>query len=428
MSPKQHKIKVGISIGDYNGIGPEIIMKSLKDKSITDFFTPIIFGSGKLFTYQKNIFKLPLNFNYITEVSQAQDDKINMVNLWKDNVNVALGTPTEESTRMAIDSLEAATHALMSGEIDVLVTAPINKEEMMKHGFQHAGHTGYLEEKFGKKGLMFLVTDDLKVAVSTHHIPLVEVAENISKEKAELEKDMDSLEAEEASLESDQQELNKILEENKELLAGLYKTSDKATSEIQNGALESDDIEKAISNYYAEKARLEAERAEQERNNNSNSGGSSSGTIHGDLDISPSGFVWPCPGYYYLTSEWNEDRGSYNHGAIDIADAGIMGADVVAAKEGVVIDSYNGCYHNWGKDGSCGCGGGYGNYVMIAHDGGKMTVYGHLSTTMVYTGQHVYQGQVIGFVGSTGHSTGAHLHFETRLNGVKYNPMTEYQS
>lgn len=183
MSPKQHKIKVGISIGDYNGIGPEIIMKSLKDKSITDFFTPIIFGSGKLFTYQKNIFKLQHNFNYITEVSQAQDDKINMVNLWKDNVNVDLGTPTEESTRMAIDSLEAATNALMNGEVDVLVTAPINKEEMMKHGFQHAGHTGYLEEKFGKKGLMFLVTEDLKVAVSTHHIPIANVAENISKEK-----------------------------------------------------------------------------------------------------------------------------------------------------------------------------------------------------------------------------------------------------
>ena len=183
MSPKQHKIKVGISIGDYNGIGPEIIMKSLKDKSITDFFTPIIFGSGKLFTYQKNIFKLQHNFNYITEVSQAQDDKINMVNLWKDNVNVDLGTPTEESTRMAIDSLEAATNALMNGEVDVLVTAPINKEEMMKHGFQHAGHTGYLEEKFEKKGLMFLVTEDLKVAVSTHHIPIANVAENISKEK-----------------------------------------------------------------------------------------------------------------------------------------------------------------------------------------------------------------------------------------------------
>ena len=183
MTAKPHKIRVGISIGDYNGIGPEIIMKSLQDKSITDFFTPVIFGSGKLFTYQKNIFKLQHNFNYITEVAQAHPDKINMVNLWKDNVNVDLGKATEESTKMAIDSLEAATNALMNGEVDVLVTAPINKEEMLKYGFQHAGHTGYLEEKFNRKGLMFLVTESLKVAVSTHHIPIANVAENISKEK-----------------------------------------------------------------------------------------------------------------------------------------------------------------------------------------------------------------------------------------------------
>lgn len=184
MSFKQHKVRVGISIGDFNGIGPEIIMKSLKDKAITDFFTPIIFGSGKLFTYQKNIFKLQqLNFNYITDATQAQSDKINMVNLTKENVNVEMGVPTEESTRMATDSLEAATNALIKGDIDVLVTAPINKDEMMKHGFAHAGHTGYLEEKFGKKGLMFLVTNDLKVAVSTHHIPISQVAESISKEK-----------------------------------------------------------------------------------------------------------------------------------------------------------------------------------------------------------------------------------------------------
>lgn len=183
MSPKNHKVRVGISIGDFNGIGPEIIMKSLKDKTITDLFTPIIFGSGKLFTYQKNIFKLNLNFNYITEASQAQNGKLNMLNLVKDNSNVELGKPSEESTKMAIDSLEAATEALMKGEIDVLVTAPINKDEMVKMGFKHAGHTGYFEEKFNKKGLMFLVTEGLKVAVSTHHIPISQVAENISKEK-----------------------------------------------------------------------------------------------------------------------------------------------------------------------------------------------------------------------------------------------------
>lgn len=183
MSPKNHKVRVGISIGDFNGIGPEIIMKSLQDKTITDFFTPIIFGSGKLFTYQKNIFKLNLNFNYITEASQAQNGKLNMLNLVKDNVNVELGKPTEESTKMAINSLEAATEALIKGEIDVLVTAPINKDEMVKMGFKHAGHTGYFEEKFNKKGLMFLVTEGLKVAVSTHHIPISQVAESISKEK-----------------------------------------------------------------------------------------------------------------------------------------------------------------------------------------------------------------------------------------------------
>ncbi|SDH53444.1 4-hydroxythreonine-4-phosphate dehydrogenase [Chryseobacterium taeanense] len=183
MSPKNHKIRVGISIGDFNGIGPEIIMKSLSEKTITDFFTPVIFGSGKLFTYQKNILKLNINFNYINEASQAQGGKLNMVNLVKENSTVELGTPTEESTKMAIDSLEAATEALLKGEIDVLVTAPINKDEMMKMGFKHAGHTGYFEEKFNKKGLMFLVTEDLKVAVSTHHIPLAQVAENISKEK-----------------------------------------------------------------------------------------------------------------------------------------------------------------------------------------------------------------------------------------------------
>ena len=183
MSAKNQKIKVGISVGDFNGISPEIIMKALKHKEIAEFFTPIIFASGKLFTYQKNIFKLQQTYNYITEATSAKEGVINMVNLTKEQSNVDLGKPSEESTQMAIDSLESATTALMNGEIDVLVTAPINKEEMMKLGFKHAGHTGYLEEKMGKNGLMLLVTDYLKVAVSTHHIPISEVAQNITKEK-----------------------------------------------------------------------------------------------------------------------------------------------------------------------------------------------------------------------------------------------------
>ena len=139
-----------------------------------------------------------------------------------------------------------------------------------------------------------------------------------------------------------------------------------------------------------------------------------------------SAYEWPVPGHYTLTSVWNEDRDTYNHGAIDIADATIMNAPVVAPQSGVVALSNNDCTHNYGKDGSCGCGGGYGNYLMIDHGEGKATLSAHLTSLTVSTGDYVQKGQVIGYVGTTGWSTGPHLHFETRLYGEKYDPMTEY--
>lgn len=142
--------------------------------------------------------------------------------------------------------------------------------------------------------------------------------------------------------------------------------------------------------------------------------------------IISSGYVWPVPGHYILSSQWNEDRDTYNHGAIDISDGSVMNAEVVAAESGTVVLSNNDCTHNYGKEGSCGCGGGYGNYLMIDHGGGKATLYAHLTSLTVSSGSYVQKGQVIGYVGTTGWSTGPHLHFETRLNGVKYNPMTEY--
>ncbi len=138
------------------------------------------------------------------------------------------------------------------------------------------------------------------------------------------------------------------------------------------------------------------------------------------------GYTWPVPGFYHLTSLWNEDRYTYNHGAIDIASGGIDGANVVAAHSGTIYYAESNCIHNWGKSSSCGCGGGYGNWVMLDHGDGYMTVYAHLSSLTVSTGDYISEGQLLGFVGSTGDSTGAHLHFETRYNDVKYNPMLEY--
>jgi murein DD-endopeptidase MepM/ murein hydrolase activator NlpD len=107
---------------------------------------------------------------------------------------------------------------------------------------------------------------------------------------------------------------------------------------------------------------------------------------------------------------------------MDIAGSGISGASVVASRSGTVIYVSNSCSHNYGKSSSCGCGGGYGNYVIIEHDGTYSTVYGHMASVNVSYGQKVNQGDVIGYVGSTGWSTGYHLHFEIRVNGTRVDP------
>ncbi|MCM1506169.1 MAG: peptidoglycan DD-metalloendopeptidase family protein [Ruminococcus flavefaciens] len=137
---------------------------------------------------------------------------------------------------------------------------------------------------------------------------------------------------------------------------------------------------------------------------------------------SPSGFTWPTPGFYYISSPFAQRWGT-QHKGIDIGDAGIMGGSICASKAGTVTYVSNSCTHNYAKTSSCGCGGGYGNYVIIQHDGTYSTLYGHMTSASVSVGDYVQQGQVIGTVGSTGWSTGAHLHFEVRVNGVQQNPL-----
>ena len=137
---------------------------------------------------------------------------------------------------------------------------------------------------------------------------------------------------------------------------------------------------------------------------------------------SSSGFVWPIPGFYYISSGFGA-RWGRNHNGIDVGDAGISGGAIVASKAGTVTFVNNSCTHNYGKSSSCGCGGGYGNYVMIQHDGTYTTVYGHMTNAIVSVGDYVQQGQVIGYAGSTGWSTGAHLHFEVRVNGYPKDPL-----
>ncbi|GEM_PF-46078 len=137
--------------------------------------------------------------------------------------------------------------------------------------------------------------------------------------------------------------------------------------------------------------------------------------------VSSSGFAWPAPGFSYISSYFGARWGT-THKGIDIGDAGIGGGQAVASRSGTVIYVNNNCTHNYAKNYSCGCGGGYGNYVIISHDGTYSTLYGHLAYASVSVGEYVEQGQTIGVIGSTGHSTGAHLHFEVRVNGSQVDP------
>jgi len=176
------KIKIGFSIGDCNGIGIEIILKTFLDKRMLDFCTPIIFGNTKLIsTYKKNL-DINVPFNGVKYINKALSGKLNILNCWNEEVPVELGNPTKIAGKYAFKSLEFATSSLVKGEIDVLVTAPINKDNIQSDDFSFPGHTEYLESKLDGESLMILMTAKLKVGLITGHIPISKVAETITSE------------------------------------------------------------------------------------------------------------------------------------------------------------------------------------------------------------------------------------------------------
>ena len=300
-----------------------------------------------------------------------------------------------------------------------------------------AGETSDLEIILGAKDFSdFLDKVQLVKTLSDYDKELIGKIQTrldkVSGEKEAMEDEKVELENAESQLQVKEDKLNTLLEENEEVLAGLYETKNNAQSKLEQAAAQEAEIQSQLNAYYEEQRKKAAEAAAANNQNNTNSGdngggnngrGSSGGGGGQQVNPSSGGWTWPTPGCYNVLSPFGEDRG-YSHQGIDIGAP--MGATVVAAKGGTVITSNNSCSHNYGKSGSCGCGGGFGNYIIIDHGGGYSTTYGHLTSANVSTGQSVSAGQAIGTVGSTGWSTGAHLHFETRLNGGSFNPMSLY--
>lgn len=181
---KTDKIKVGITHGDINGIGYEIIIKTLNDAKILDMCTPIVYGSPKVAAYHRKALNITnFSFNNIKGSEEANLKRGNIINCIDDTVRVELGKSTEVAGKSSFQALEAAMADLKDNKIDLLVTAPINKKNIQSENFEFPGHTEYLNSFYkDSEALMLMLSDSLKVAVVTGHIPLSKVSENLSSE------------------------------------------------------------------------------------------------------------------------------------------------------------------------------------------------------------------------------------------------------
>lgn len=174
---------IGITCGDLNGVGMEVIIKTLEDKAILDLCTPVVFASSKLASYHRNaINRRDFNFHVCDSVDDIHRGKNNLINVWEDNVELSLGTPTDVSGSYALKSIDAAIAAAQLGSVDAIVTAPINKHNIADTIEGFTGHTGYLASAFGNEVLMVLTSEQLKVATVTGHIPVSSVAESLTEE------------------------------------------------------------------------------------------------------------------------------------------------------------------------------------------------------------------------------------------------------
>ena len=178
------KIKVGITHGDINGIGYEVILKAFSDATMLELCTPIIYGSPKVATYHRKAMDIPTNFAIIASSEEALDDRVNILNCVDDELKVELSKPTREGGKAALDALEKALNDYREGMIDVLVTAPINKHTIQSENFHFPGHTEYIEKEVGdgKKALMILMRGDFRMALVTGHIPVKDIATTLTKE------------------------------------------------------------------------------------------------------------------------------------------------------------------------------------------------------------------------------------------------------
>jgi 4-hydroxythreonine-4-phosphate dehydrogenase len=184
----QHKPRIGITIGDLNGVGPEVIIKALSDTRLLSLVTPVVYGSAKVISFYKKVMNLEeFNYSQVRNKGQFAPKMINVVNCWEDNIDITPGKQSKESGKAAFTALKQACEELKEGLLDAIVTAPIDKNSIHSDEFPFKGHTEYLTKFFSaNNSLMFMISESLRVGLVTEHVALRDVASQLTKEKLEV--------------------------------------------------------------------------------------------------------------------------------------------------------------------------------------------------------------------------------------------------
>lgn len=185
MNTEIRKPVIGFTCGDLNGIGLELIIKSLSDSRILEFLIPVVFASNKSINfYRKGLPEYSLSFTVLTDLTKINPKQVNVLNCWEEEVNITPGELTEIGGKYALISLEKAVEAIKNKQIDGMVTAPIHKKNIQSSTFHFSGHTPYLQDAFGNiENLMLMVAENLKMALVTEHVTIQDIAKHITKDK-----------------------------------------------------------------------------------------------------------------------------------------------------------------------------------------------------------------------------------------------------
>jgi 4-hydroxythreonine-4-phosphate dehydrogenase len=180
----ENRIVIGITHGDMNGIGYEVIIKALLDPRLFELFAPVVYGSSKVASYHRKSLNInDFSFNLIKKADQANPKRPNIINIHDKDIKIDLGLSTPEAGELSLLALEAAVEDLKNKQIDVLVTAPINKKNIQSDTFHFSGHTEYLADKFGVSDfLMLMVSNQTRIGIVTGHIPLSEVPKVVTED------------------------------------------------------------------------------------------------------------------------------------------------------------------------------------------------------------------------------------------------------